>query len=201
MSKPLVYLAGPLFSDQDRDMLLRIEEAFIGAGVSCFLPHREVGDLSVLKDDRGEEAARRYIFDSDVGGVENCAVVCALLDGSDVDSGTAAEMGFAYGIGKLVFGICTDGLRRGRTINNVVWGLCGRGHRIHSSVDDMVAAVVDALLVTSDTAFTGRAAPIDAGIISKPALGFHSSVEGRFTRPRTGEDFSLVQPAAQQSLD
>jgi nucleoside 2-deoxyribosyltransferase len=177
MSKPLVYLAGPLFSDQDRDMLLSIEKAFIGAGIRCFLPHREVGDLSVLKNDLGEEAARRYVFDSDVGGVEDCIVLCALLDGSDVDSGTAAEMGFAHAIGKPVFGLCTDGLRRGRTINNVIWGVCAGGHRIYPSVNEMVTAVVDALLRTANTTFTGCARPSKAGI-AKNALDFHLARRG-----------------------
>lgn len=164
MSKSLVYLAGPLFSDQDRDMLLNIEKAFIDAGIRCFLPHREVGDLSVLKSDFGEESARHYVFDSDVSGVRNCTVLCALLDGTDVDSGTAAEMGFAHAIGKPVFGLCTDGLRRGRTINNVIWGLCAGGHRIYSSVSEMLTAVVDALPRTEDSTVTVWARTSEAGI-------------------------------------
>lgn len=150
MNESLVYLAGPLFSDQDREMLLNIERAFVAAGMRCFLPHREVGDLSALKNQIGEEPARRYIFDSDFGGVKTCAVVCALLDGTDVDSGTAAEMGFAHAVGKPVFGLCTDGLRRGRTINNVIWGVCDGGARIYASINEMVAAVVDTLLRAGD---------------------------------------------------
>lgn len=146
MNEILIYLAGPLFSDQDREMLLTIESAFITAGMRCFLPHREVGDLSALGAKIGEQPARRYVFDSDVRGVKDCTVLCALLDGTDVDSGTAAEMGYAYAIGKPVFGLCTDGLRRGRTINNVIWGVCGEGEKIYSSISGMVTGVMDNLL-------------------------------------------------------
>lgn len=173
MNKPLVYLAGPLFSDQDREMLLNVEKAFIGLGIACFLPHREVGDLSVLKSEFGEESARQYVFDSDVSGVKNCTVLCALLDGADVDSGTAAEMGFAHAIGKPVFGLCTDRVRRGRTINNVIWGLCAGGHRIHCSVNEMVTAVVEALLRKGDTTFTSCARTSTADL-DKRVLESHS---------------------------
>jgi nucleoside 2-deoxyribosyltransferase len=146
MTEPLVYLAGPLFSDQDREMLLRIESAFRAAGMRCFLPHREVGDLSPLKATLGEEHARGYVFNSDIKGVTGCSVLCALLDGPDVDSGTAAEMGFAHALNKPVFGLCTDGLRRGRTINNMIWGVCDSGRTIYSCLDEMVKAVVDVLV-------------------------------------------------------
>lgn len=146
MTEPLVYLAGPLFSDQDREMLIRIESAFRAAGMRCFLPHREVGDLSPLKSTLGEELARQYVFDSDIKGVTDCIVLCALLDGSDVDSGTAAEMGFAHALDKPVFGLCTDSMRRGRTINNVIWGVCDNGRTIYSCLDEMVKAVVDVLV-------------------------------------------------------
>jgi nucleoside 2-deoxyribosyltransferase len=151
MTEILVYLAGPLFSDQDRQMLLTIESAFITAGMRCFLPHREVGDLSALKAKIGEQPARRYVFDSDVQGVKDCTVLCALLDGTDVDSGTAAEMGYAHAIGKPVFGLCTDGLRRGRTINNVIWGVCDEGGKIYASISEMVTGVMETLLRSGRT--------------------------------------------------
>jgi len=146
MNEISVYLAGPLFSDQDREMLLGIEKAFIAAGMKCFLPHREVGDLSALKAKIGEEPARRYVFNSDVRGVKDCTVICALLDGTDVDSGTAAEMGYAHALDKPVFGLCTDGVRRAKTINNVIWGVCSEGAQIYSSLSDMVTGVVETLL-------------------------------------------------------
>ena len=40
--------------------------------------------------------------------IRSCEAVVAVLDGVDVDSGTASEIGFAYALGKRVFGLRTD---------------------------------------------------------------------------------------------
>lgn len=40
--------------------------------------------------------------------IKKCALVVAILDGPDVDSGTAAEIGFAVGLEKLVIGYRND---------------------------------------------------------------------------------------------
>ncbi|MCU1602092.1 MAG: nucleoside 2-deoxyribosyltransferase [Frankiales bacterium] len=40
--------------------------------------------------------------------IRSCDAVLAVLDGVDVDSGTAAEIGFAYALGKLVVGWRSD---------------------------------------------------------------------------------------------
>ncbi len=40
--------------------------------------------------------------------IRECGVVFAVLDGTGVDSGTASEIGFAYGIGKKIFGYRGD---------------------------------------------------------------------------------------------
>jgi nucleoside 2-deoxyribosyltransferase len=40
--------------------------------------------------------------------IRSVDMLVAVLDGVDVDSGTAGEMGFAYGLGKPVYGLRTD---------------------------------------------------------------------------------------------
>ena len=50
-----------------------------------------------------QEAARR-----NVDLIHNAAAVLALLDGVDVDSGTAAEIGYAAALGTPVVGLRTD---------------------------------------------------------------------------------------------
>jgi len=54
-------------------------------------------------------------------------LVVALLTGRDVDSGTAAEIGYAYGAGKELVGISA---RTIKPINNFVWGLFEYGKNI-----------------------------------------------------------------------
>src|ERR1700733_7956377 len=52
--------------------------------------------------DAHEHAARNLEM------MEELDAVIAILDGSDVDSGTAAEVGYAAATGKVVFGLRTD---------------------------------------------------------------------------------------------
>jgi nucleoside 2-deoxyribosyltransferase len=40
--------------------------------------------------------------------IQQADLVCAILDGADVDSGTAAEIGYAYGLGKRIYGYRGD---------------------------------------------------------------------------------------------
>jgi nucleoside 2-deoxyribosyltransferase len=140
MKAPIIYIAGPLFSDQDREMLLKIEQAFVKVGFPCFLPHRDVGDFAALRNELDEEYAKQYIFASDIKHVKLCPVLCALLDGADVDSGTAIEMGAAYTLGHPVFGLCTDDTRRSHTLNMMVTGVCSYG--IYDSISELVSKVV-----------------------------------------------------------
>ncbi|MDD3246425.1 MAG: nucleoside 2-deoxyribosyltransferase, partial [Methanosarcina sp.] len=48
------------------------------------------------------------IFRKCVEGVDTSDLVVAILDGVDVDSGTAWEIGYAYAKGKPVIGLRTD---------------------------------------------------------------------------------------------
>ncbi|MGC8645857.1 MAG: nucleoside 2-deoxyribosyltransferase [Thermoplasmata archaeon] len=49
--------------------------------------------------------------------IRDCDILIAVLDGTDVDSGTAAEIGFAYGIGKRVYGYRGDFRKTGDNCN------------------------------------------------------------------------------------
>jgi nucleoside 2-deoxyribosyltransferase len=99
MSKS-AYVAGPLFSQSERDFDERIAAICEGLGYATFLPHRDAG----LQDDsNGEE-----IFAADLGALERTDVVVANLDGADVDAGTAWEIGYAVARGKSIIGIRTD---------------------------------------------------------------------------------------------
>lgn len=52
--------------------------------------------------------------------IESSDAMLGVLDGSDVDSGTAAEIGFAAALGKLVVGLRTDYRRSGENIGVIV---------------------------------------------------------------------------------
>ena len=137
--KKIIYLAGPLFSEHERKFLEEITESLAkGLGLhpenDVFLPHRDVGDVGV------HGKGRKEVFSKDLEHLDEAIVVVALLDGSDVDSGTAVELGYAFAQGKKIFGILTDWrrwnpLNEVENINNMIWGVCGKGKRIYQKVN------------------------------------------------------------------
>ena len=135
-----IYLAGPLFSEHERKYLEEMAEKIasnlgLDSNRDIFLPHRDAGDVGVHEKDRTD------IFSLDVTFLDEASIVIALLDGSDVDSGTAVEMGYAYAQEKKVFGILTDWRRWNsesgvENINNMIWGVCGKGERIYNTLNE-----------------------------------------------------------------
>jgi nucleoside 2-deoxyribosyltransferase len=103
--KKQIYLAGPLFSQAERDFNVLLRDKLVEMGFSVFLPQEDGNDT---ESSRMEER-QKIIFDNDVQGIDNSDIVLAVLDGgSDVDSGTAWEMGYAYAKGIPVLGLKTD---------------------------------------------------------------------------------------------
>lgn len=146
-----VYVAGPLgFSDSGRshyeeEILQRLREA----GVEPVDPWRHPPPAGGSGSDELHEATRTY-------GAQNAAdirasdAVLAILDGSDVDSGTAAEVGYACALGKPVVGLRTDLRRSGENDTVVVnlqvqWFVESSGGRIERGAEAAVAAVLDVL--------------------------------------------------------
>lgn len=103
--KKQIYLAGPLFSQAERDFNVLLRDRLVEMGFNVFLPQEDGNDT---ESGRMEER-QRTIFQNDVLGIDKSDIVLAVLDGgSDVDSGTAWEMGYAYARGIPVIGLKTD---------------------------------------------------------------------------------------------
>lgn len=104
-NKKQIYLAGPLFSKAERDFNLSLRDRLVEMGFEVFLP--QVDGEDNLENRMHEK--QMCIFENDVKGIDQSDIVLAVLDGgSDVDSGTAWEMGYAYAKGKKVLGLKTD---------------------------------------------------------------------------------------------
>lgn len=103
--KKQIYLAGPLFSQAERDFNIMLRDRLVEKGFDVFLPQEDGNDThSNRMEDR-----QRITFENDVRGIDGSDLVLAVLDGgSDVDSGTAWEMGYAYAKGMPVLGLKTD---------------------------------------------------------------------------------------------
>jgi len=89
-----VYIAGPLFTPEQRVLLERIDEMCRGLGWDTYLPHRDAGLF-----DRSSGSSERF-FRNDMLQLEESDLVLAVLDGCDVDSGTAWELGYFYRLQK-----------------------------------------------------------------------------------------------------
>ncbi len=103
--KKQIYLAGPLFSQAERDFNVLLRDRLVDMGFAVFLPQEDGNDTESGR----HEDRQKKIFENDVRGIDASDIVLAVLDGgSDVDSGTAWEMGYAYSRGIPVLGLKTD---------------------------------------------------------------------------------------------
>ena len=98
-----VYLAAPLFSDAECDFNSKLRDELEGLGMSVFLPQEHSNDTNAQRDARQEG-----IFNKNVATIDETDMMVAVLDGVDVDSGTAWEIGYAYARGLPVYGMRTD---------------------------------------------------------------------------------------------
>lgn len=126
---PDIYIAGPLFNTHERWYLERIAEALEAQGYQTFLPHRDAG---LLRQDTIQE--RQHLFHTDLAALDACHSCVALLTGPDHDSGTSAELGYAFARQKICFGITDDP----RCLNNMIWGICGEGARIAENIETLL---------------------------------------------------------------
>jgi nucleoside 2-deoxyribosyltransferase len=67
-----------------------------------FLPQEDSNNVHDRTD------RQKIIFNKNLKGIEKSDIIVAVLDGADVDSGTAWEIGYAFAKGKPVIGLRTD---------------------------------------------------------------------------------------------
>lgn len=99
-----IYIAGALFSQAEREFNLKLQRMISEAGFSVFLPQEDAKDNLDQRDDRNHLS----IFNQCLSGLKKSDIVVAVLEGTDIDSGTAWEIGYAYAKGKPVIGLRTD---------------------------------------------------------------------------------------------
>jgi nucleoside 2-deoxyribosyltransferase len=81
-----IYLAGPLFTSPERQFNADLARFLGEMGHEVWLP----------QDKEPRELTAKSIFDMDMEGVKWANIVVACMDGSDPDSGTCFECGYAY---------------------------------------------------------------------------------------------------------
>jgi nucleoside 2-deoxyribosyltransferase len=102
--KKRIYLAGPLFSHAELEYNRKLRDLLLNKDFSVFLPQEDAEDTTNEREKQNQEC----IFKKCVESVDSSDIVVAVLDGVDVDSGTAWEIGYAYAKEKPVIGLRTD---------------------------------------------------------------------------------------------
>jgi nucleoside 2-deoxyribosyltransferase len=99
-----IYLAGPLFTLAERKFNeeLGAELERHGPSLLVVLPQRYDTEFRDTPD------FCKKVFDCAIESINRCDAVVAIVDGSDADSGTCIEIGYAKGLGKRVIGVRTD---------------------------------------------------------------------------------------------
>ena len=72
--------------------------------------------------------------------LKSADIVVALLTGRDVDSGTSAEIGYAYAFNKKIIGINANNIK---VLNNFIWGLNRTIPEYDVEEDDFENYIVD----------------------------------------------------------
>jgi nucleoside 2-deoxyribosyltransferase len=98
-----IYLSGPLFSQAEIDW---------GKHISTLLQKRLNG-IEILWPHEMATGSAEEIFKANLQALEECDLIVAILDGPQVDDGTAWEIGYFFSQGKSVLGIRTDFRRAG----------------------------------------------------------------------------------------
>ena len=140
------YIAGPLFSQHERDWLQHIDSICFDRNIETFLPHRDIGEATTgpINEDNMQ------IVWSDKKGIEECDFMIATLDGQDVDSGTSWEMGYAYALKKPIIGLYTDVIRR-QYFNLMIKFSCTRIVTSLDALKDILGSVTKFVLEDSTT--------------------------------------------------
>lgn len=92
-----IYLAAPLFTKGEQDFNLSVCKYLTDNDYQVFLPQQECAQK------QGED-----IYQTCLSGLKSAAIVVAILDGADADSGTCWECGYAVSQDIPVIAVRTD---------------------------------------------------------------------------------------------
>lgn len=114
-----LYLASPLgFSPENKLYLAKIKSKLISHGFDIFDPWEQAQFVQRIDNafqimNYPERVTAFRQISSEIGecnenGIRGADVIFAVLDGAEVDSGTASEIGFGSALGKKCYGLRTD---------------------------------------------------------------------------------------------
>jgi nucleoside 2-deoxyribosyltransferase len=96
-----IYLAAPLFTEAERAFNVIVAKRLQAESHQVFLPQSD----SLNHEGTGRTTA---VFRANLAALGNADAVVAICDGSQVDDGTAWEVGYAYGRNIPIYALRTD---------------------------------------------------------------------------------------------
>jgi len=151
-----IYLASPLGFSQTTLLFMDILEKKIeDMGHNVINPWKlgagnDFDEVKKLRD--AQEISEKYrevntrIAKRNHEGIDSCGMMFAVLDGADIDSGTASEIGYAFAKGKKVIGFRSDYRQSGENLGCLVnlqvqYWIEKSGGRIVTGVDEVTSEI------------------------------------------------------------
>jgi uncharacterized protein (DUF952 family)/nucleoside 2-deoxyribosyltransferase len=201
-SGPAIYVASPLgFSEPGARYLSEVlHPALLAAGFSILDPW-ESGRTLIA----GAGDAELSVINADLGAanaalIERATAIFAVLDGTDVDSGTAAEIGYASGLGRTIVGLRTDfrmaGDNTAAPVNlQVLHFIEASGGAFTTDLDTALAALVARIPASSATPRIFHLAERSTWALAKASGSYASS-----TRDQSLAEVGFIHCSFEQQL-
>ena len=132
-NKPKIYMAGPLFNEGDRYTNQINSDILRKNGFTTFL----LQDIVITNN--SSPLVKSACFYMDFKAIKECDYLLANCNGIDIDSGTAAEIGLAYGLNKNIILYKSDVrnyYNNTYKLNNFVGGLVD--NIVYSSIEEIL---------------------------------------------------------------
>lgn len=122
-----IYCAGPIFTHAQRAWLRKLGERLRGDGHDAFVPAEAEQDF-IEAERTPKQTERNATFEANTAKLAAAQLVVACFDGTDADSGTAWEVGFAHARRIPVLGYRSDYRSLGRegTVNLMLEHSCSQ---------------------------------------------------------------------------
>lgn len=135
----MIYLATSLYTVAEREFGFSLTEKIEKLGYKVYYPWRDAGDEELIKIFNGDMSrVSDEIVRKNLEAIRNCEQLIAITEGSDVESGTSMEIGFAHALGKRIRCLRTDFRTQGEKIGLVNIMISRPADKFYPSVDELV---------------------------------------------------------------
>lgn len=131
-----IYMAGPLFNEGDRYTNQCNSDKLRALGYTTFLPQE------VVITNKSSALVKAACFFMDLKAINLCDALVVNCNGIEIDSGTAAEIGLGYGLGKKIVLYKSDVrnyYNETHRVNNFVGGLVD--NKVYRTMEEVIAAL------------------------------------------------------------